>query len=165
MDQDLLLTQTASVRSEPSPDAAVVDTLQPGTMVHALGSLQGDLYELALRQGGVGYIPISAVASPPAGPDAQVTTPSFACTPAAKWDERIICSDAPLAAADRRIAQLYGSAMSAASSDEARIQLRSAQRNWIRQRRACENTADGQGCLRQLYQSRAGELGWSEALF
>jgi hypothetical protein len=43
MDQDLVLTQAASVRSEPSTSAVVIDTLQPGAVVHALGILQGDL--------------------------------------------------------------------------------------------------------------------------
>lgn len=58
--------------------------------------------------------------------------------------ERAICADAGLAAADRRLAELYRRQL--ATGDAA--QLRRDQQDWLRQRNRCESEPDGSSRLR-----------------
>lgn len=162
-DKDFTALQPTVIRSEPAADSTVLDTVSAGATLHSVGTIAGGVFEVALLRGGVGYVSNEAV--PPAAAASIGTAASFNCASASTWDERLICSDQALGAADRRLAALYANAMSSADSDQSRGQLRTTQRGWIRQRKTCERSQDQLGCMRNFYQERAGVLGSSASLF
>lgn len=94
-------------------------------------------------------------APPPVGASAA---PSFDCTRARGAVEQLICSDAELAALDRRLAQIYTQAAARAAGGSGMSALRARQRRWIRTRNACEVQADLHACVRASYDDRTVEL-------
>lgn len=80
----------------------------------------------------------------PAAATAPSPGPSFDCARAGTRVERAICADADLAAADRRLADLYRRQL--ATGDAA--QLRRDQQDWLRQRNRCESEPNGGSRLR-----------------
>jgi uncharacterized protein YecT (DUF1311 family) len=77
---------------------------------------------------------------------------SFDCQQATYDDEWAICHDPGLAAMDRRLAQLYSTALQNISDKEA---LRQSESNWITARHQCGKDLD---CLRRAYGERIGQF-------
>ncbi|WP_368042275.1 lysozyme inhibitor LprI family protein [Burkholderia metallica] len=77
---------------------------------------------------------------------------SFDCLQASHDDEWAICHDPGLAAMDRRLAQLYSTALQNISDPEA---LRQSESNWVTARHQCGKDLD---CLRRAYGERIGEF-------
>jgi uncharacterized protein len=98
-----------------------------------------------------------------AQPSSPTGGPSFSCKSAARVEE-VICHDAALAAADRRLAALYQAAKSGAAGNGSN-QL-SAQRQWLKDRDArCSATASkkagdrtARDCLAAAYSERTQSL-------
>jgi len=94
--------------------------------------------------------------------------PSFSCTGVTRTVERMICSHALLAQADRELDELYRRATGPGIPDDARQAVRDGQRGWLRQRdQACiagmtlaQATHDPQpyDCLLRAYGDRIGVL-------
>ena len=89
--------------------------------------------------------------------------PSFSCGHPEEL-ESVVCSDAELSALDQRMAELYAAAQRAAIGD-GRLQLRNAQRKWVKEgRTGCESGAwkardkSIADCVRNHYTSRLIEL-------
>ena len=83
--------------------------------------------------------------------------PSFDCRKAIGWAETAICTNAGLAALDRRMAEVYGR-VSAGTAEAERSRLIASQRAWISERDRCERLAAPLDCLRQSYNERLGLL-------
>lgn len=83
--------------------------------------------------------------------------PSFDCSKARAWAEKVICSDPELAALDQELASAYRSAR-ARHSDTRSDSLKQEQRAWLRRRDACEGRPQSFGCLRRAYEIRISEL-------
>ncbi|MET1531884.1 lysozyme inhibitor LprI family protein [Burkholderia sola] len=77
---------------------------------------------------------------------------SFDCLQASHDDEWAICHDPGLAAMDRRLAQLYSTALQNISDTEA---LRQSESNWVTARHQCGKDLD---CLRRAYGERIGQF-------
>ncbi|WP_230939780.1 lysozyme inhibitor LprI family protein [Burkholderia territorii] len=77
---------------------------------------------------------------------------SFDCLQATYDDEQAICHDPGLAAMDRRLAQLYSTALQNISDKEA---LRQSESDWITARHQCGKDLD---CLRRAYGERIGQF-------
>lgn len=94
----------------------------------------------------------------PSAAQQPAASPSFDCTRARAWDERMICGDRDLSALDRRVADAFRQAVEAAPAQRERLQAE--QRTWLAERRRCEKPASGtpQGCLRTSMSSRATTL-------
>jgi uncharacterized protein YecT (DUF1311 family) len=89
--------------------------------------------------------------------------PSFDCAGASGNAETLVCSDAELAALDRRLAEVYGMALSAAEgldagSAEASATLKAMQRGWIAGRDECWKADDARACVAAAYLQREAEL-------
>ncbi|OBR54754.1 lysozyme inhibitor LprI family protein [Paraburkholderia tropica] len=82
----------------------------------------------------------------------QTFPTSFDCRRATHDDEAAICGDAGLAAMDRQLSQLYGSAMKTISDPQA---LKQSEADWVLTRRMCNQDVD---CLRHLYGERIGQF-------
>lgn len=59
--QTWTVSQRTTIHSEVGPNAIVLDTLQPGVRVTVVGTTVGGQLEIAMRGGGVGYLPRSSV--------------------------------------------------------------------------------------------------------
>lgn len=93
-----------------------------------------------------------------AGTAAAQETPSFDCARAASSAEELVCSDAGLAALDRRVAERYAAAQEAAGEGAAGDELRAYQRGWIKGRDECWKAADPRACVEAAYLRREAEL-------
>ncbi|EKS9886006.1 DUF1311 domain-containing protein [Burkholderia pyrrocinia] len=82
----------------------------------------------------------------------QTFATSFDCSQASYDDESAICHDPGLAAMDRRLAQLYSSALRTVSDPEL---LRQSESDWITARHQCGKNLD---CLRREYGERIGQF-------
>lgn len=51
------INRTSVIRAEPEFNSALLDTVQPGLKVDVVGGVTNDQVEIALREGGVGYLP------------------------------------------------------------------------------------------------------------
>ena len=87
--------------------------------------------------------------------DCHAASPSFSCTRAANAVERMICNDEALAALDRKLAEVYGTATKTPSRY---ADLNTGQRNWTRARNDCWQASDFRTCIEDLYVGRITEL-------
>jgi uncharacterized protein len=84
--------------------------------------------------------------------------PSFSCDPPPESTvEKLICKDAPLAALDRKLADVYKAA-GAKADGAAASTLTAMQRGWIKGRNDCWKDADVAACVTRSYQTRIAEL-------
>ena len=104
-------------------------------------------------------------------PHALAAAPTFDCAKAQGEVEKLICSDASLAALDRKLDEAYKAAAAAAAKGPLATQLREEQRGWIKGRNDCWK-ANGQetwitatwtvstakGCVDAQYRLRTSEL-------
>ncbi len=89
--------------------------------------------------------------------------PSFDCAQAESSAEKLICEDTELAALDRRLADRFAAAVTAAQSldvgaDETTDTLRAMQRGWISGRDECWKEPDLRACVKSEYLQREAEL-------
>jgi uncharacterized protein YecT (DUF1311 family) len=88
---------------------------------------------------------------------ARVPTPSFDCARAKSFVEKTICSDATLAALDKRLALAYAEVRR--EFPRSRGALIKAQRDWLKSREACtdehENIESQVWCLSGLYEQQS----------
>ena len=103
--------------------------------------------------------PVPAPAQAPLTPQG----PSFECSEAASEAEKLVCADPDLAALDWRLEQRFLAAVKAVEGfggdvAAAEAELRASQRGWIGGRDECWKAADPQGCVRDAYLRREGEL-------
>jgi uncharacterized protein len=94
---------------------------------------------------------------------AVVAQPSFDCSKAGSSAEELICTDATLAALDRRMAERFAAALDViatldAGRDTAESDLRATQRGWIKGRDDCWKADDLAACIREAYETREVEL-------
>ncbi len=85
--------------------------------------------------------------------------PSFACGQATQWVEKTICSDAELAALDRRLASVFAEAERELPSRA--MALLAAQRDWLRAREECRTQEEAPAqveCLSGQYRQRIHDL-------
>ena len=88
-------------------------------------------------------------------PSAPWSAPSFRCDGSLNIVEKSICNDALLGDLDRRMAQLYRTAVATAGHTE-QARIKSAQRFWLNWRDACTPNIDG--CIRRRYEQRIIDL-------
>jgi uncharacterized protein len=103
---------------------------------------------------------------------AQSKGPAFDCAKASGDVEKLICSDAGLAALDRKLDGVYKAALSKARDDVPKF-LRTEQRGWVKGRDECWKAkgaggpvylteswvaTDVRGCVEAQYQLRTAEL-------
>jgi uncharacterized protein YecT (DUF1311 family) len=101
----------------------------------------------ASQQAAVDSKPSPSAAATPFG------SPSFDCGKASSVQEKLICSSAELAAADRELAIAYARAN---SKDGDREKMRADQRSWLTQIR---NKCTDEACLLKSYKDRTSQLG------
>ncbi|QNA89288.1 hypothetical protein G4G28_13930 [Massilia sp. Dwa41.01b] len=96
----------------------------------------------------------TALALPAAEPEpGNPVSPSYDCSQARVFAERVVCADAPLAYQDRLVAALYAWQRSAAAAAQ-RQPLLDGQRTWLARRNAC-TTVD---CVSAAYTQRIALL-------
>ncbi len=107
----------------------------------------------------------SAVAFAATAASSGPTRPGLDCARTTAPDERLVCQVRELAGLDRRMAVLFSWRVGLAEDEAQRDAERSAQQEWLAQRRACVAGARapaaraGQvACLRALYRKRVGAL-------
>lgn len=61
IEQTWTVSQRTAIYSEVGTNRALLDTLQPGVRITVVGAVAGGQLEVAMRGGGVGYLPRSAV--------------------------------------------------------------------------------------------------------
>ncbi|MBU9437959.1 DUF1311 domain-containing protein [Burkholderia multivorans] len=134
--------------------AAALDQQCP--MTQSLAAVLGD-------QAAVTTVPAASVQETAAVPSSDATQPeavqpaqtaivaSFDCTKAASKIERLICSSPETASADKQLASVYRAA-AAKSSDPAA--LKQQQREWLKDRNACDDAA----CLLKTTEARIQAL-------
>ncbi|MBD9480380.1 MliC family protein [Pseudoxanthomonas sp. PXM02] len=93
--------------------------------------------------------PAAAPAGPANAATPAIAPPSFDCAKAASEAEKLVCSDAELAALDRRLSARYREAKDA---DPA------IQRGWAKGRDDCWKAQDARLCVLEAYQTRLAEL-------
>ncbi|OXY82225.1 MliC family protein [Oceanimonas doudoroffii] len=71
--------------------------------------------------------------------------------------EAMICTDAGLAAQDRKLAGIYQQALAKAANEQPST-LKAEQRGWIKGRNECWKNEDKQACVQQQYRLRTTEL-------
>ncbi|MCL1138081.1 MliC family protein [Shewanella pneumatophori] len=98
---------------------------------------------------------IEADSAAKAKPQAVVESPSFDCSKATGQVETLICSDAELAALDRKMTQVYQQALVNIPASE---QPKAMQRGWIKGRNDCWKSQDVRQCTLDNYQGRIIEL-------
>jgi uncharacterized protein YecT (DUF1311 family) len=89
--------------------------------------------------------------------------PSFDCAAAASSAEELVCTDADLAALDRRLVDRFAAAVGVARSldsgaEETETTLRAYQRGWFSGRDACWKEPDLRACVEREYLFREGQL-------
>ncbi|VWX51298.1 lysozyme inhibitor LprI family protein [Novosphingobium sp. 9U] len=113
-----------------------------------------------LKFGAAAALLVSAVLSPTHATAAAPQQPSFACTAARTQVEQAICEDADLAAADRKMAELFALAKTSAFGRGPSNQL-PAQREALRTIRACGTAGKSiplKRCIAAAYATRNAEL-------
>jgi uncharacterized protein len=88
---------------------------------------------------------------------AQSTSPSFDCSKASGEIEKLVCTDAGLAALDRKMAEVFGKAVKEWSAEELGKQ-RALQRGWIKGRNDCWKADDKRACVDNSYRTRIVEI-------
>ena len=85
-------------------------------------------------------------------------SPSFDCEKVTGFVEKLICSDAALAAIDVKMAALYAQALKRAPASTKK-ELRKEQRGWLKTRNACETYTEPQrNCVSYAYEQRISRL-------
>jgi len=87
-------------------------------------------------------------------PFARGEQPSFNCKTDTAPDESTICASSALSQLDRQLNDLFVAVRDGLDANQ-QIQLRDAERIWLRQRAACGRNAS---CIAGLYQARIGQL-------
>ena len=97
-----------------------------------------------------------------AAPILAAAGPTFDCSKASGEIEKLICSDAALAALDRRMKETFDAAVAAleksADREPATKRLRAVQRGWIKGRNDCWKGDDERQCTEDAYETRIAEL-------
>jgi len=101
----------------------------------------------------VGALVMGGLAVHAQAPDA----PTFDCKKAAGKVETLICTDAALAALDRRLADVYAKAITSSPANVAATQ-KALQGGWIKGRDDCWKSAETRTCVEREYRSRIVEL-------
>lgn len=129
-------------------------------MTQSVASILGDQAVASSVPASPAAMPAQDSAAAPVGKAAQPETAqptqaaivaSFDCTKAASKIEKLICSSPETATADARLAVIYRAA-TATSSDPAA--LKQQQREWLKERNACDDTA----CLVRVTDARIQAL-------
>jgi uncharacterized protein len=97
-------------------------------------------------------VPVAA-----AGQAAKPASPSFDCAKATGEVQQLVCTDAGLAALDRRLADVYAKALKGWPAEIAAEQ-RAVQRGWIKGRDDCWKASDVRGCVDLEYKTRMVQL-------
>jgi uncharacterized protein len=100
----------------------------------------------------------ACLASPVFAQGLNVPAPSFDCAKARGRIEKMICAESHLATLDRRVADLFASAMAQASDAG---DVKRVQRRWLGDRDDCKDVA----CVEQSYQLRLTQLGTETGRF
>lgn len=88
----------------------------------------------------------------------SVSGPSFGCDgDALSSAERLVCSDAELAALDRQLDRVYRQALTA-TDNHYRPTLKAEQRGWIKGRDECWKSSDAAQCVDTAYRQRIAAL-------
>jgi len=87
--------------------------------------------------------------------ESGAASPSFSCKKAANPVQRMICNDDALAALDRKLADVYGTAAKTPSQHE---DLNLRQRNWVKTRDGCWQDPNFHDCIEHAYVYRIAEL-------
>lgn len=87
----------------------------------------------------------------------QTIEPSFDCAKAKAWSEIQVCNDKTLADLDQQSANLFKNSK-VEIKGSAQKSLIADQKLWLREREACKNHTDQQGCLIAVYQKRIQQL-------
>jgi uncharacterized protein len=88
---------------------------------------------------------------------AQPAAPSFDCSKASGEIEALICHDAQLAGLDRKMTEVFGTAVKNWPAAEATKQ-RAVQRGWIKGRNDCWKADDKHACVENSYRTRIVEI-------
>jgi uncharacterized protein len=83
--------------------------------------------------------------------------PSFDCQRANGSVQKLICSDAELAALDQRMVTVYAAALAKAANQHPPV-LKAEQRGWIKGRDDCWKSPDVRVCVHDSYRQRIAEL-------
>ena len=84
--------------------------------------------------------------------------PSFDCQAVSEGStESLICADQNLSALDRKLAEVYSSAIARAHNEHPPV-LRAEQRGWLKGRDDCWKAEDETVCVAQAYTARIAEL-------
>jgi uncharacterized protein len=100
----------------------------------------------------------ACLASPVFAQGVNVAAPSFDCAKARGRIENMICAESHLATLDRRVADLFATAVAQASDAG---DVKRAQRRWLGDRDDCKDVA----CVEQSYQLRVTQLGTQTGRF
>lgn len=76
---------------------------------------------------------------------------SFDCSKASSFVENAICSNSELSALDDSLSSAYSKALKDADPGD---EIKSSQRNWMKNRNSCQDNA----CLKKAYSQRINEL-------
>ena len=88
---------------------------------------------------------------------AQASTPSFDCSKASGEVEKLICTEAHLAALDRKMAEVFAKALQAWPAEEI-VTQKALQRGWIKGRNECWKANDKRACVENSYRIRIVEI-------
>ncbi|SHE93132.1 Uncharacterized protein YPO0702 [Microbulbifer donghaiensis] len=92
------------------------------------------------------------------GCSARDEGPSYSCEGVETGSiEAMVCSDAELAALDRKLADVYAKASAKAANERPPL-LKAEQRGWIKGRNECWKSDDKRNCVADEYQRRIAEL-------
>ena len=83
---------------------------------------------------------------------------SFDCTKAASPVEKLICTDANLAALDVKLADVFQRGMKQWASGGIAERERAAQRQWLSARNRCSSSGHASQCVEESYQRRIAEV-------
>ena len=83
---------------------------------------------------------------------------SFDCTKAASPVEKLICTDANLAALDFKLADVFRRGMKQWTSDGLAERERAAQRQWLSTRNRCGSSGHASQCVEESYKRRIAEV-------
>jgi uncharacterized protein/heat shock protein HslJ len=83
--------------------------------------------------------------------------PSFDCAKAGGDVERLVCGDKSLAWLDRKLANVYSTALKKGPESESAT-LKKTQRAWVASRNDCRTSKDVKACARSSYELRIAEV-------
>jgi uncharacterized protein len=123
------------------------------TLVTGSRSMSRDVISLCSS---AGLALLMAIGAPAVAQDG----PSFNCAAATTAGEELVCSDAELAALDRRLQSRFEAAVAAAEArrPDALADLRAMQRGWVKGRDDCWKGSDFMGCVEFAYLHREAQL-------